>query len=165
MAGRLSLGQETVSQCDRRVLSSKLARTVEWSVEAESILVWAKFFIQGMTKMNNKHVYGGIDVGKDWLDFAVDGIDKITRFGNHPEGISKLVQQIESLQPKLIAVEASGGYENAFVDTLMIKSQPVAVVNPTRVRALARAKGLLAKTDKIDARNIASYAYSGETIQ
>lgn len=108
--------------------------------------------------MSNKHVYVGIDVGKDWLDFAVNGIDKITRFGNHPEGISRLVQRIESLQPKLIAVEASGGYENAFVETLMVKSQPVAVVNPTRVRALARAKGLLAKTDKIDARNIASYA-------
>ncbi|MDY6847263.1 MAG: transposase [Chloroflexota bacterium] len=108
--------------------------------------------------MVSKKVYVGVDVGKDWLDFAVDGIDKITRFGNHPEGISKLVQRIKSLQPKLIAVEASGGYESAFVNTLMIEKQRVAVVNPTRVRALANAKGLLAKTDEIDARNIASYA-------
>jgi len=111
-----------------------------------------------MTKMVSKKVHVGVDVGKDWLDFAVDGIDKITRFGNHPEGIRKLVQRIESLQPKLIAVEASGGYESAFVNTLMIEKQRVAVVNPTRVRALANAKGLLAKTDEIDARNIASYA-------
>ncbi|HAF48686.1 MAG TPA: IS110 family transposase [Anaerolineaceae bacterium] len=111
-----------------------------------------------MTKMDNKKVYVGIDVGKDWLDFAVAGNNKITRFGNHDEGIEKVVEQIDLLNPRLVAVEASGGYESAFVNTLMVKKQRVAVVNPTRVRALANAKGLLAKTDEIDARNIASYA-------
>lgn len=108
--------------------------------------------------MGTKKVYVGIDVGKDWLDFAVAGIDKISRYGNHTQGIGKLAAKMEGLQPTLIAVEASGGYEAAFVDTLMLNKQRVAVVNPTRVRALANAKGLLAKTDAIDARNIASYA-------
>lgn len=108
--------------------------------------------------MGTKKVYVGIDVGKDWLDFAVAGIDRITRFGNHQQGIEKLVAQIEDLKPTLIAVEASGGYELAFVDALKLNKHRVAVVNPTRVRALANAKGLLAKTDAIDAGNIASYA-------
>lgn len=108
--------------------------------------------------MDSKKVYIGIDVGKDWLDFAVAGNNKITRFGNHDQGIEKIVEQIDLLNPRLVAVEASGGYESAFVNTLMVKKQRVAVVNPTRVRALANAKGLLAKTDEIDARNIASYA-------
>lgn len=108
--------------------------------------------------MDSKKVYVGVDVGKDWLDFAVAGINKITRFGNHDEGIGKMVEQINLLNPRLIAVEASGGYEAAFVDALMLNEHRVAVVNPTRVRALANAKGLLAKTDAIDARNIASYA-------
>ena len=108
--------------------------------------------------MGTKKVYVGIDVGKDWLDFAVAGIDKIFRYGNHSQGIEKLAAIMDSLQPKLIAVEASGGYEAAFVDALMLNKQRVAVVNPTRVRALANAKGLLAKTDELDARNIASYA-------
>lgn len=108
--------------------------------------------------MGTKKVYVGIDVGKDWLDFAVAGIDKIYRYGNHTQGIEKLAAIMDSLQPKLIAVEASGGYEAAFVDALMLNKQRVAVVNPTRVRALANAKGLLAKTDELDARNIASYA-------
>jgi transposase len=40
----------------------------------------------------------------------------------------------------------------------MLKGHPVAVVNPTRVRALAKARGLLAKTDEIDVSNIATYA-------
>lgn len=108
--------------------------------------------------MSTKKVYVGIDVGKDWLDFAVAGIDKIFRYGNHTQGIEKLAAIMDGLQPKLIAVEASGGYEAAFVDALMLNKQRVAVVNPTRVRALANAKGLLAKTDQLDARNIASYA-------
>jgi len=69
-----------------------------------------------------------------------------------------MVEQINLLNPRLIAVEASGGYESAFVNTLIIEKQRVAVVNPTRVRTLANARGLLAKADEIDARNIASYA-------
>lgn len=108
--------------------------------------------------MGTKKVYVGIDVGKDWLDFAVSGIDKIYRYGNHTQGIEKLAAIMDDLQPTLIAVEASGGYEATFVDALMLNKLRVAVVNPTRVRALANAKGLLAKTDQIDARNIASYA-------
>jgi transposase len=47
--------------------------------------------------MGTKIVYVGIDVGKDWLDFAVSGIDRITRFGNHHQGIEKLVAQKERL--------------------------------------------------------------------
>lgn len=108
--------------------------------------------------MNTKNAFVGIDVGKDWLDFAVTGNEKITRFGNNISGIEELIDQIQLLQPELVAVEASGGYELACVNALMLKSQNVAVLNPTRVRALANARGLLAKTDEIDAHNIATYA-------
>ncbi len=108
--------------------------------------------------MRTKSNYVGIDVGKDNLDFAVAGIEKITRFDNRASGIEALIRQIDHLQPKLIAVEASGGYETTFVEALMVKGHQVSVVNPTRIRALAKAKGLLAKTDEIDAQNIANYA-------
>ncbi|MCB2214185.1 IS110 family transposase [bacterium] len=108
--------------------------------------------------MSHKKMYVGIDVGKENLDFAIAGIDKITRYDNRKPGIATLVSVMDDLQPSLIAVEASGGYELAFVEALMEKGHQVAVVNPTRVRALAKAKGLLAKTDEIDAQNIASYA-------
>ena len=60
--------------------------------------------------------------------------------------------------PLLVVVEASGGYEMALVEALQIEQLPIAVVNPTRVRALAKAAGKLAKTDKIDACLIAEYA-------
>jgi len=111
-----------------------------------------------MTKMTNKNLFIGIDVGKDWLDFSIAGTNKIVRYGNHTDGISKLLEQISLLEPKLIAVEASGGYESDFVNELLQTDHQIAVVNPTRVRALANARGLLAKTDQIDARNIATYA-------
>ena len=56
-----------------------------------------------------------------------------------------------------MVVEASGGYEAALVSELVERGQGVAVVNPTRVRAFARAEGILAKTDKIDAGVIARF--------
>ena len=42
---------------------------------------------------------------------------------------------------------------------MLLNSLPVAVVNPTRVRALSKATGKLAKTDVIDPRLIAEYAF------
>jgi transposase len=56
---------------------------------------------------------------------------------------------------KLVVVEASGGLERSIHAELSQRGLGVAVVNPTRVRSFARAMGQLAKTDPIDARNIA----------
>ena len=54
-------------------------------------------------------------------------------------------------------VEATGGYQRAVVLGLYEAGLPVAVVNPSRVRQYARACGLLAKTDKLDAFNLAEF--------
>jgi len=54
-------------------------------------------------------------------------------------------------------VEATGGYQRAVVDALFHAGLAVAVVNPTRVRQFARAGGLLAKTDKLDAQLLAVF--------
>lgn len=66
------------------------------------------------------------------------------------------------LNPKLIVVEATGGYEEALVLSLFETGMPVALVSPQRVRQYAKARGLLAKTDKLDAQNLAEY---GKNIQ
>lgn len=102
--------------------------------------------------------YFGIDVGKGWLDLAVFGSNVVQRVKNDVEGISKVVAQMAIATPQLVVVEASGGYETALVEALQMEQLPIAVANPTRVRALAKAEGKLAKTDKIDARLIAEYA-------
>jgi transposase len=103
--------------------------------------------------------YVGIDVGKAWLDVAVWGEDEVWRVSNDEAGVEELLDRVEKLEPQLIVVEATGGYEQLAVQTMLLKSLPVAVANPTRVRALSKATGKLAKTDVIDARLIAEYAF------
>src|SRR6185503_5555797 len=81
---------------------------------------------------------------------------------NTSEEIAKLVEQMQDLQPELIVVEATGGYQRAVVEALFWAGLAVAVVNPARVRQFARACGLLAKTDKLDAQVLAVF---GERVQ
>jgi transposase len=110
----------------------------------------------------SKEKYVGIDVSKDKLDIAVRGDKQAWRVDNVREGIAGLVKQMVNLQPELIVVEATGGYQRAVVEGLFQAGLPVAVVNPARVRQFARASGLLAKTDKLDAFVLAEY---GRTMQ
>jgi transposase len=106
--------------------------------------------------------YVGIDVSKDRLDVAVLGEKQEKQVNNTREGITQLVQQMQALQPELIVVEATGGYQRAMVEGLFLAGLAVAVVNPARVRQFARACGLLAKTDKLDAQVLAEF---GQRVQ
>src|SRR6185503_8405587 len=96
-------------------------------------------------------VYMGIDVSKDKLDVAIWGEKGGSEYSNNKSGIAKLVKQMLVLETKFIVVEATGGYEQAVVLGLFEAGLPVALVSPQRVRQYARAKGLLAKTDRLDA--------------
>jgi len=106
--------------------------------------------------------YVGIDVAKDKLDMAVLGQKATSEVFNTKRGITALVKKMCQLNPKLIVVEATGGYEEALVLALYEAGMPVALVSPQRVRQYAKARGLLAKTDKLDAQNLAEY---GKHIQ
>src|SRR5215211_1093646 len=110
----------------------------------------------------SSEAYVGIDVSKDRLDAAVLGERQEIQVENSQEGIAQLVKDMVELQPELIVVEATGGYQRAVVDALFHAGLCVAVVNPARVRQFARASGLLAKTDKLDAFVLATY---GKTMQ
>ena len=99
----------------------------------------------------------GIDVAKDKLDIAVLGEKKASQVGNDESGITKLIKKMKTMKPDLIVVEATGGYQRAVVLGLYEAGFPVAVVNPTRVRQYARASGLFAKTDKLDAFTLAEF--------
>jgi transposase len=81
---------------------------------------------------------------------------------NTKDGIHKLAAQMQKICPELIVVEATGGYQRAVVEALFHAGLCVAVVNPARVRQFARASGLLAKTDKLDAQVLAVF---GQTMQ
>jgi len=104
----------------------------------------------------------GIDVSKDKLDVAVLGENQVHQADNTAEGIAELVEQMQGLRTELIVVEATGGYQRTVVDALFRTGLAVAVVNPARVRQFARAYGLLAKTDKLDAQVLAVF---GERVK
>jgi transposase len=106
--------------------------------------------------------YVGIDVSKDRLDVAVLGEERGWQVDNTQAGIAKLVHQMQKVCPELIVVEATGGYQRRVVDALFHAGFSVAVVNPARVRQFARACGLLAKTDKLDAQVLAVF---GQRVQ
>lgn len=106
--------------------------------------------------------YVGIDVAKDKLDVAVLGQKATSEVCNTKKGIIALVKKMGQLDPKLIVVEATGGYEEELVLSLFAAGLRVALVSPQRVRQYAKARGLLAKTDKLDAQNLAEY---GKNIQ
>lgn len=103
-------------------------------------------------------LYVGIDVSKRWLEVWVHGGAESCKIGNDPDGFRSLIEQMKAIQPVLIVFEATGGYESRAVKALSEAGFAVAVVNPTRVRRFAEALGILAKTDKIDARMIAHFA-------
>jgi transposase len=114
--------------------------------------------------------YVGIDVSKDRLDVAVLGEKQTWQTKNTPHGVACLVKEMVGLQPELIVVEATGGYQRSVVEALFHAGLCVAVVNPARVRQFARASGLLAKTDKLDAFVLAEFGqrmqpkrYEGKT--
>lgn len=106
--------------------------------------------------------YVGIDVSKDRLDVAVLGERQERQVENTREGIARLVREMVDLQPELIVVEATGGYQRAVVEALCEAGLAVSVVNPARVRQFARACGLLAKTDRLDAQVLAVF---GQKVQ
>jgi len=99
----------------------------------------------------------GIDVGKAKLDVGLSGHKRVRVWNNDEAGREELSEWVVAQAVELVVVEASGGYEAAIVSELVERGQAVALVNPTRVRAFARAEGILAKTDKIDAGVIARF--------
>lgn len=100
----------------------------------------------------------GIDVSKAHLDVAVHVPAQGWRVENSDSSIATLVLQFQALQPTLIVLEASGGFELLLVAALAAAHLPVVVTNPRRVRNFARATGRLAKTDQLDAQLLAHFA-------
>lgn len=107
-------------------------------------------------------VYVGIDVSEDTLDFAVYPSGKEGLFRNNRVGIGRLIKMLAKLSVTVVAFEASGGSEMAMYLALSEAGLPAAQVNPRQVRDYARSMGILAKTDKIDARVIARFAEAAQ---
>ena len=100
----------------------------------------------------------GIDVSKSWVDVHIRPDGTAFRCNTDGEGLAELVRRLHPVAPRLVVMEASGGYESLVAVSLAEAGLPVAIVNPRQVRKFAEALGQLAKTDAIDARVIAHFA-------
>lgn len=99
----------------------------------------------------------GIDVSKRTLVVAVHPTGERWTSETTAAGLAALVRRMTALAPRVVVLEATGGYERATVAALAADQVPVAVVNPRQVRAFAQAVGRTAKTDAIDAGVLAEF--------
>ena len=99
----------------------------------------------------------GIDVSQDWLDVLL--LPQATGFSvaNNEAGWNALIARLRDLPVAAIGLEPSGGYERGVIRALLTASLSVRRINPNRLRQFARARGALAKNDRLDARLIAAY--------
>ena len=111
--------------------------------------------------MTFKH-FIGIDIAKAKLDVALNTDLPVETIRNNSAGHQQLLEKLPKAGTSLVVVEATGRYERAVVLELVNAGHIVAVVNPRQVRDFAKALGILAKTDKIDARVIAKF---GEVVR
>ncbi len=97
----------------------------------------------------------GVDVSKATLDVHVRPTGTTLQVPNTAAGVRKLVALCVRLAPERIVAEATGGLERPLVDALRAAQLPIAVAGPDRVRHFAKALGVRAKTDRIDAAVLA----------
>jgi transposase len=98
-------------------------------------------------------VYCGVDVSKSFLD--LDASEKSLRFANTAEGIAQLFKALP--EGAHLICEASGGYESALCAAAWEAKRPISLISPSRIRAYARSRGQLAKTDRLDAAILSAY--------
>lgn len=106
----------------------------------------------------------GIDVAKDRLDVCVRPSGESFVVARTGAGIAELAERLRKLAPRIVAVEATGGFETIVAAGLAAAALPIVVVNPAQVRAFAQALGRRAKTDPIDAAVIAHFVEATKAV-
>jgi transposase len=98
----------------------------------------------------------GIDVAKQHLDACWAAHEQ--RTVNDASGWDELAAKLKAANVDLVVVEATGGYERGLVCALQGAGIEVARVNPRQARDFAKSMGVLAKTDRVDARVLRDFA-------
>lgn len=99
--------------------------------------------------------YVGLDIAK--LSVEIHLGDRCQKLSSSKAGAARLLKLLRERPGAHVICEATGGYERAIVDLLHAAQIPVTVLNPARVRNFARAKGIMAKTDRLDAAVLTAY--------
>lgn len=99
----------------------------------------------------------GIDVSKAQLDVHLQPEGRSFKVSNTPAGYALLRTNLPAPGACRITLEATGDYERRVVAELVDAGHYVSVVNPRQIRDYSKALGILAKTDRIDAKVIARF--------
>ena len=120
-------------------------------------------------------IYVGIDVAKDKHDCFITNSDgevlyKSFTIPNNLEGFHSLFQRIESVADDLtkvkVGLEATGHYSYNLLGFLLDKGLPTYVINPLHTSLYRKSLSLRkTKTDKVDARTIASMIMSDVSLK
>lgn len=108
-----------------------------------------------MSPNNPSILYAGLDVAKLSLELHLAG--RSYALSNDAKGHAQLLKHLRIYPTAHIVCEATGGYEQAVVRVLHTAGLPVSVLEAGRVRHFAKAQGLRAKTDSIDAAVLSAY--------
>jgi transposase len=100
----------------------------------------------------------GIDVSKDWLDIHVLPAGDSFRMANTADGIRRLKRRLMRLDLGLVVCEATGKWHRLLWRSLSASAIPVAMIDPFKARMFAKAQGIFAKTDRLDAAVLARFA-------
>lgn len=100
----------------------------------------------------------GVDASKKRLDCHLRPAGASFSVANDEAGIDQLIAHLAEHRVEVVAVEASGGYENRLVRKVSQAGYKVAALQPAAVRSFASLLGQRAKTDRLDAAVIAAFA-------
>jgi transposase len=109
----------------------------------------------------------GVDVSKARLDVALLPAGEAFSVANDTAGWAELIERLAGRAVTAVGLEPSGGYERGVIGALLKAGLPVRRVNAARVRQFARAAGVAAKNDRIDAWVIARFVQTlpGRTVR
>lgn len=105
--------------------------------------------------MNGKQVIG-VDIGKSYLDAAIEGRHRVQRYDNDAVGVAALIEHFDPARD-IVVFERTGGWERNLEAALADRAITWAVVHSQGVKAFRQAQGIKAKTDRIDARLLRDY--------
>ena len=106
---------------------------------------------------NKIKTFIGIDVSKYKLDIFNSSTGEIKTIENSKAGIRKYIRALEFSEELYIVVDLTGGYEALCVNMLYDNGFNVIRAEGRKVKNFARAMGIIAKTDAIDAKLLAEY--------
>ena len=107
----------------------------------------------------NPTTHIGIDVSKKELEIhCYDSKLKLpSAIANTKTGINKIISKLKKCDDPHVVFEATGGYEKLLLVLLQSEGINASRITPSLARNFAKAKGLLAKTDSIDAQVLTDF--------